>query len=131
MKGEPWETPDTFEELVLDDTTTVEEIEKKLSHISEFPCVCINRTMYFNTLAGSVVPKYVKWLVTTNLLIGLPTDEKDKNGFKTRFSSRARKAVITAFPADMRDRRMIKKGFYKVYKYKDGFAIKRYEPIHE
>ena len=131
MNAEPWDA-DVFEELeLLDESVSVEEIEKRLSHITEFPCVCIRRAMYFNRLAGVIIPKYIKWYATTSLLIGLPTNETDSNGFKTRYISKNRKAIMASFPAHMRDHRMIKTGFYKVYKYKDGFAIKRYEPIHE
>jgi len=46
-------------------------------------------------------------------------------------SSRGAARQGYTFPKSLIDDRKVKPGCYKIYKYKDGFAFKPYEPIKE
>ena len=113
-----------FEEILISDEE-LEEIEKRFSVYSDTPMVNVGSQLYFNMAAASVIPKTVRWYTTSSLVIGLPTDEADIRGFKTRLVGVGIQASV---PSGLREKK-VHRGLYKVYKYKDGFAFKRYEPV--
>ena len=91
--------------------------------------------IYFNHAAESLLPKQpnkIKWAITTNYIVGMPTNEFDKQGFKVYFhdAKKCRQFVAT-FPSHMRCDKKIRPGLYKIYKYKDGFCMKRNDRIKE
>ena len=113
----------------IEELTVGEELEvvEKLFSRTNATCPLVNvgeKTFYFNQLATDVVPEYIKWFTTNDYIIGLPTTEKDKNGYKTW---KANSATLACFPIKLRSAKKLKQGLYKVYKYKEGFAFKRYE----
>ena len=115
---------DVFEELDLDGEE-LEQISKKFGTLFNFPAIHIgNDVIYYNIASRSIVPKYIKWFTTHEYIIGLPTTKDDKNGYKVRADQYT---TFSSFPAEIRDVKKVKPGYYKLYKYKDGFAFKRYE----
>ena len=112
-----------IEEIRIDDETQLEEVERYNSR-SDIPCVNINRdTMYFNKSAADLLSRYVKWYTTADYVIAIPNSKVDKNTYLINM-----KARMSNIPSTLRSKK-IKNGTYKLYKYKDGFAFKRYEPI--
>lgn len=118
---------DDFEELVIDEGQEFEEIEKYVN-VLDTPMAVFNYGVYFNKAAQRLIPKYVKWLTNAEYVIGLPAKKDDSNAYGTYRRSDSH-GVTTAFPVVLRRDKRLKLGYYKLYKYKDGFAIKRFEPI--
>ena len=117
-----------FEELVLSEG---EEFEKVVRHSTAYRDPVVNvgyTTFYFNQSAAAIIPKFIKWLTTPEYIIGLPTTEDDKNAYSG--NNRSEGGVTAAIPAMIKAKKP-KKGVYKVMKFRDGFAFKRYEPIEE
>lgn len=113
-----------FEELVLDDVEL--EALSKEKHSFQFPIVSVNKeNIYFNSYAKELVPRYVNWFATPEYIIGLPANEDDNNAYK---ASHHKDSAITAIPYRLKQKKL-RSGKYAVYKYKDGFAFKRYEPL--
>lgn len=121
-----------MEELNIDFNLEELELIKKLAHMEKFPypVALVGETAIgFNRYASPIVPKAIKWFCTGEYIIGLPGDKGDRDSFLSHFVDRTRSACkSTAFPADMKAKK-VKKGYYKVYKFKNGFAFKRYEPL--
>lgn len=118
-----------FEEIELNED--LELVEKLVGRSVGYPAVTVSNKsnqMYFNKHAWALLPKHVKWLTTTDYVIALPADEKDRNAFSVRREPECLGAQ-TFFPVALRKEKKIKDGTYKLYKYKDGVAFKRYEPI--
>lgn len=121
-------------EVVDIDLEELETIEKLTNFISlDFPAVHLGETtIYFNTMAENIIPDYIRWMVSTEYVIGLPTDKNDPNGYCSQKRSCLKKrtsGVTACFPVKLRKEKKIKTGCYKIYRYKDGFAFKRYEQI--
>lgn len=115
---------EVLDELQLDGEE-FELIRKRMESQFDEPVVTISsRQAYFNTLAADLVPERIRWYTTTNYVIGLPAEEDDKNGY---IAKKANGAMIAFFPHKLRVEKKVKEGYYKIYKYKDGFAFKRYE----
>lgn len=115
-----------FEELQLDESE-FELILKQNYDKYDYPVVGItNDNAFFNKHAVSIIPTRIKWFTTSEYVIGLPASENDKNRYKAR---RVWNEVVTHIPKDMKNNKKIGVGHYKVYKYKDGFAFKRYEQL--
>lgn len=124
-----------FEEIDID-LEELETIEKLLNSTSyNFPVAHLGETtIYFNVKAERIIPDYIKWAVSTEYVIGLPTDKDDPTGYCTNKRACLKKetsGVTTSFPVRLRKEKKIKSGTYKVYKYKNGFAFKRYEQIED
>ena len=114
-----------FEEILVNDEE-LEEIEKQFRVYSDIPLVNIGtQALYFNTSAAGIIPRTIRWYTTSSLVIGLPTDDEDRHGFKTKGSGNA---IQASLPSGMKEKKL-RRGLYKIYKYKDGFAFKRYEPF--
>ena len=114
-----------FEELNFEEED-LEEVEKKFRYYINYPLVNVGQHLYFNKASAEIIPEFIKWFTTSTLVIGLPTDEHDKNGFRTR---KVRGAVVANLPTVIGKGKKLKRGLYKIYKYKDGFAFKRYEQV--
>lgn len=121
-----------MEELCIDFNLEDLELIKKLGSVNnyQFPAVFVGESgIWFNYFASPIVPNLIKWFSTGEYIIGLPGGEGERDCFKTHYVDKAKcSCKATTFPADMKSKK-IKKGYYKVYKFKDGFAFKRYEPL--
>ena len=118
-----------FEEIELNDE--LETVEKLVGSSVNFPAVTVSaRTnqMYFNVFACGLLPKYIKWATTTDYIIALPAKEKDRHAFATRKEPNGG-GLQCYFPIVLRKEKKLKGGTYKLYKYRDGVAFKRYEPV--
>ena len=129
-------TLSNFENALIDEE--FEEIVKTIGKY-QFPVVHLsivdgnsrNYQMVFNKHATQLVPDYIKWFVSTNYVIGLPVSKDSKNAFKSWQSNRQSYNKSTTVPSALVREKKIKPGDYKIYKYKDGFAFKRYEQLED
>lgn len=97
----------------------------------EYPVVYVgNYTIYFNRFFGKLIKKNtnrIKYFTTPQYVIITEIDgEKVKDTFKLLNSSY--ETYITTYPSLLREKK-IRKGAYKIYRCKQGFAFNRYEPI--
>lgn len=118
-----------IEEIELDEE--LELIEKTFGRKVDFPAVTLTQKsaqMYFNVYARDLVPDHINWSTTTNYVVGLPTNATDKDAFHARKSWKGN-GVVCFCPVALLKEKKVKEGTYKVYKYKNGFAFKRYEPL--
>ena len=120
----------------MEDNIEIEELfeDEELEAIEKYarkwdiPAICVcESTIYFTSSSLEIIPERIRWFTTSSLVIGLPACEADVDGFKVRRSEK-HQGVTTHFPTALK-RKKVKLGTYKIYKYKDGFAFKRYEPI--
>jgi hypothetical protein len=79
---------------------------------------------YFDASQG------VNWYLNQNYVIAMPSDAINAYRACVKSSRGAARQGYT-FPKSLIDDRKVKTGCYKIYKYKDGFAFKPYEPIKE
>ena len=110
----------------------MEEVEKNFLAKLNFPCAYFGKKQVsFNTLCSPVIKhmEAIRWYATGEYIIGLPASRSDKNSFYVRRNTRSKNNYATTFPASLRITKRIGEGYYKVYKYKDGIAIKRFEAI--
>jgi len=116
-----------FEELYLPEDEDLESIHKsKVVTRLGVPCLSVGPChIHFNRLAKEIIPDYVLWYITSSYVIGLPAHRRSANAYKVREHNGG---LSTKFPAELKSK-MVTKGLYKVYKYKNGFAFKRYEPL--
>lgn len=121
-----------IEEIQIDEE--IEEIERQLFKVP-FPAVTLcgkNNSIYFNIPGGEFCPEYIKWGVTTEYVIGLPGDSHDPKAYRARrpsYRGEQHGGMQAKFPARLQMEKKVKSGIYRLYKYKNGFAFKRYEPI--
>ena len=95
----------------------------------DFPVIGISQqAVFFNRYAVDMVPPRIKWFTTSEYVIGIPAARDDRDGYITR---KVWNEVVVHFPVPLRKQKKIKPGHYKLYKYKDGFAFKRYEQLEE
>ena len=117
-----------FEELLLENEK-LEPIERRKNHSIKIPTISVYKlTFGFNEAAAKIVPDYIKWYKTREYIIGLPSTEFDSNSYPVRKDMK-RCWVVTTFPVALRSEKTIKKGTYKLLKYKNGFAFKTNEPL--
>ena len=115
-------------EIIDLDGLEFEEIEKAVSEYP-FPTITLSSpNLFFNRAAGKYLKdvQFVKFRTSTEYVVIVPTEEKTKTAFKLGTYTNGAKAI--AYPANLKGCK-IKRGVYKLYKYKDGFAFKRYEPL--
>lgn len=121
---------ENIETITLEDGVEFEEVIKNLRKYS-FPTVTLtsNKQMCFNIAAtkSGIIPDYIKWLVSTDYVIGIPAEEDGRNSFKTWLSKWC--ATTACFPVTLSKEKKVQPGTYKLYKYKNGFAFKRYEKL--
>lgn len=119
-----------MDELQLDFSLDELESLKKMSYRYAFPVIYVGKSsMLFNAHSAPIIPEKVKWFSTGEYIIGLPADASDMDAFTIR-SYTGSICKATTLPAAMKEKK-VKKGCYKLYKYKTGFAFKRYEPLGE
>ena len=89
------------------------------------------RQITFNTRCAHALKdiRAVQWFATGDYIIGLPAREDDPNAFYVR-KNKMSNCYATALPASFISSKRIQQGcYYKVFKYRDGIAFKRFEPI--
>ena len=109
-----------------------EEFEEITKSGYPFPVAHIgDKVICFNSFASSaeIVPDYIRWTVTPNYIVAMPTRESDPAAFKTMSRNDRYCYKSACFPAVMKNDKKVRKGFYKIYKYKDGFCMKRNEQL--
>lgn len=98
-----------------------------------FPAVSVtDKVIYFNTKAGRYVPNVILWSTSTNYVIGMPTDKDNRNGYLVRHKKSAKSEdsyCVATFPSALKREKKLHNGVYKLFKYKDGIAFKRYEQM--
>ena len=122
-----------MEELNLDFSLDELEIIKKANSIFDYPVAYLSKNrecICFNSASESFIPRYIKWLCNSEWIIAVPASASDRNAFKTRTASRSDSSTrATVFPVIMSREKKVKPGYAKLYKFKDGFAFKRYERL--
>ena len=105
-----------------------EVVQKNIRRSRGVPCVYFGTTtIYFNIAAAKLVNfEYVEIRCTPSYIVFKETNRKNKNGFAMKSS---RGTSVCAFPSEMRHRKMIKPGWYELFKAGDAFAVMRYDPI--
>ena len=121
-----------IEELELSSDIELEEIEKLLNKqpYFRFPAISLGDrwvSMNRHAIDSGIVPDFIKWFVTTDYVIGLPGKQNEPNAFKV--SKRSDSNLVAFFPTVLKREKKLKPGVYKLMKYKNGFAFKRYEPV--
>lgn len=118
-----------FESLELDGLE-FDEIEKAKGGAKyEFPTITLGEyTLYFNAAFSKFFEdvEYVKFKASTEYVLIEPAKKRDRSTFRVNRWTHAMRG--TAYPANLKEKK-IKRGIYKIYRYKDGFAFKRYEPL--
>lgn len=115
---------DDIQELSIDEE--FEEVIKSANRFN-FPTITFGDTVYFNNAAVPIIPDHIKWSISPNYLIISPTKKTDINSYPVRTNGRCGKVACT--PAIIKNGKKIKPGTYRLYKCKNGFAIKRYESL--
>ena len=116
-----------LEELEIEDKEFERIVKCGFKQLS-YPAITITKyAIYFNRLAGQYAPQRIAWATTPNYVVALPADDDDKNAYSIRVHKTGDFGV-TAFPVVMRKEKKIAPGVYKIYKYTNGIAFKRYEP---
>lgn len=120
---------------------SAEELEEVIKYdLAEygFPVIRLRgRSVGFNIAAFPLLDgvRAVRWFTTPEYVIGIPADPEGKNAYmvqKTYNKENDKNAyVAAAFPAPLKHEKKIQEGYYRLYKYKNGFAFKRYERIAE
>ena len=107
----------------------LEAIRKKLLCKFKEPVAYLSdNRITFNKAASQVVPDRIEWFTSSSYVIGLPSKSM-KKGYSTFRHNKRASVRETAFPSELKNAKKVKNGYYKLYKYKDGFAFKRYEPL--
>ena len=113
-----------IEELQIDEDE-LELIAKRLGTMFDDPVVSIGKkTAYFNYKSESIIPKRVRWYTTSDYVIGVEAEDDDPNGYKAK---KVRGTTAVHMPTVLMKEKCVKEGYYKLFKYKTGFAFKRYE----
>lgn len=118
-----------MEELDFD-LGELEAIEKQIGNFP-YPVVHFGSTVYFNTKTRSILgnASKIRWFTTPEYVVCLPTEANDTKGFTLLHYKNGRLGLFGAFPVALRNDKKLSEGFYKLFKYKNGVAFKRYEPI--
>ncbi len=116
-----------YEEIIIDEN--LEEIVRNVSWYRFPTATILDKSIYFNKIAAKLLPqKYIKWYTTLNYIIGVPAKKEDLNAYMI---DRRTYATSVTLPAPLQHEKKIRPGHYKVYKFGDGFAMKRNERIEE
>ena len=125
-----------IEELFDIDTDELEEIVKANLSKYDYPVVHLSCSVMFNRHCASILEgmEAVKFFVSPQYVVALPAKTGDRNSYAIRYPGRNSgnsRSISTTFPAQLRYEKKLQTGYYRLYKYKNGFAFKRYEPIAE
>lgn len=121
-----------MEELRIDfSPDDLEEIEKMYGSKFPFPVVHFGDSALFNreTSKAGLIGDAVKWFTTPEYVIGLPAKPNTANAFAVWRAGRNKNCALAKIPAALSREKKVASGYYKLYKYKNGFAFKRYEPL--
>lgn len=117
-----------LEELQLDEE--LEDIFRcQTGFRFDFPVISVGgHHMYFNSISSDLIKdvKYVTIQTSPSYVIIRPAARLSTNAFTLTNTNTSVRAVV--IPASLEEKKL-KKAVYKLYKYKDGWAFKRYEPI--
>ena len=117
-------------EFGLNDLEVIERLNNQT--VFPFPVVHASKSMLiFNSLAEEHLPTsaWIKWFASTEYIVGMPAKPSERNAFKIAYPTARRHCLTARFPDAMAKDRGLKEGYYKLFKYKDGIAFKRYEPL--
>ena len=123
-----------MEDLTLDfaELEDLEEIQNCLCRFN-FPVVRLGNTRaIFNKHCAPLMKDSVRWFVSSDYVIGVPAPRGGRNTFNVRlhFGKDGQQTFADAhFPAMLRKEKKVAAGYYKILKFRDGFAFKRYEPM--
>ena len=119
-----------LEEIVIDDDSAFEDVEFRICKYP-FPALYYGESnIYFNRKTTDIFrPKKIKFRLSTEYLIVLPAENDEQNAFSVWDSTNKTDTLVSTLPASLKNRRALKRGTYKCYRYKNGLAIKRYEPL--
>lgn len=116
-----------MEEIVINEE--IEGVDRRYNE-NQYPTITLKGTgVYFNREAAQFVPRGILWGTTSEYVVALPAEESSENVYLTNVSRGAGK--VTTFPAKLRREKKIREGTYRLYKYRNGIAFKRYEQIGE
>jgi len=120
-----------MEELLID-LGELEEVEKFFTTSGlRIPVVHIGAAaVSFNRACHSLLGEAIQWFTTPEYVIGLQAKKGDKNAFLLHGDVNGCRIHTAYIPAVLRREKKIGIGYYKLYKYKNGFAFKRYEQIN-
>ena len=122
---------DNIEELDID-LAGLEEIGRATQGF-HFPVATVGgETIYFNIHSAPLLGDAIRWLSTPEYIIGLPAPRGTKNAFNvniTKHTKNGTESFLARFPDVMKYEKKVQAGYYKLYRYKNGFAFKRYERI--
>lgn len=110
------------------------EVIERLNNTTAFPFPVVHASkemLIFNSLSEKYLPAsaWIKWFASTEYIVGVPASPSERNAFKITYPNKRRRCLTARFPDAMSKDRGLKEGYYKLYKYKDGIAFKRYEPL--
>lgn len=123
-----------MEELNLEFGLNDLEAIERLNNVTVFPFPVVHASkqmLIFNSLSEKYLPAsaWIKWFVSAEYIVGVPASPSERNAFKISYPNKRRRCLTARFPEAMAKDRGLKEGYYKLYKYKDGIAFKRYEPL--
>lgn len=121
-----------LEELKLDEE--LEDIERaRIAMRYPFPVVTIStQNIMFNLACNSFLSDvaFIRISTSPNYVVLQPADKASATNFKLGRQSKTYSNRSMTIPAALREKK-IQRGNYKLYKAKDGWAFKRYEPLGE
>ena len=108
-----------------------EAVKGRWSTQARFPTVHVgSRSMSFNSKCFDFVPKFVRWYTAPGLAILLPAPEFGANSFAiTHIPEKS--IMVASIPSAVLVKKNIRRGHYKLYKYRDGVAIKLNERLED
>ena len=115
----------------------IEEIQKCLpSNQYDFPVVSVSKNgLYLNYWTQKIIDKIgmnaVRFFTTTNYVILVPCKKGQSNAFSLCNSGNANGNYKWIGMPKALEEKKIKPGSYRLYKCKQGFCFKRYEPLTE
>ena len=111
-----------------------EEFEEIIfNRLSKYPYPVLQfgtQYIYFNAPCTNIFdPTHVKFQLSSEYLVILPSNGSERNAYVFQHPKNFKESRRVTFPASIKGRKAVKCGWYKCYRYKDGLAIKRYEPL--
>lgn len=123
---------DPIEELGIEIEEDFDSIEKAFGvNVLPYPaCTLGESRIYFNRAAMDYMPstEEISYFISPNWVVIKAGCGKQKNRWKL-YDRKDKKCFLAQFPVALRREKGVKPGCYKLYKYKNGLAFNRYEPI--
>ena len=126
-----------MEELFDIDLGDLEEIIKQKLAQYDYPVIHFSTSgVLFNKPCNAFLQgiETIKWFVSSEYIVALPANAGERNAYslhQTGSKKHGNRSSAASFPAQLRNEKKLHMGYYRLYKYKNGFAFKRYEPIDE